>query len=148
MVVIDIESIQETFPVEELPLGEWAGRALELLGIREAELSVVIMDDEQIRDLNRTYLGHDRPTNVISFPQQEGEGPPEGTHLGDVVISIERASAEAADAGMSLRDRMLQLLIHGICHLAGYDHERGCEEDAREMEEVEDRLYLEISGDS
>ncbi|MRR36087.1 rRNA maturation RNase YbeY, partial [bacterium] len=55
MVVIDIENLQETIPVDDLPMGEWAGRALELLGIQDAELSVVIMDNVQIRDLNRTY---------------------------------------------------------------------------------------------
>jgi probable rRNA maturation factor len=63
-----------------------------------------------------------------------------------VVISIERAAQEAAEAGMDLDERMLQLLIHGICHLVGFDHERGTEEDAARMEEVEEGLFLTVMG--
>jgi probable rRNA maturation factor len=143
MVVIDVQNLQERLPVEDLPLGEWASQALELLNINEAELSVVVVDNAEIQDLNRTYLDHDCPTNVISFPQQEGDGP-ENNHLGDVVISIEKAAEEANEAGMGLEERMLQLLIHGICHLLGYDHERGTEEQASEMEEVEESLFRHI----
>lgn len=145
MVVIDVQNLQGKTPIEGFPIGQWATQALTLLEFENAELSVVIVDNEQIRDLNRSYLGHDRPTNVISFPQQEGEGP-EGEHLGDVVISIEKAAEEASDAGMPLEERLLQLLVHGICHLTGYDHERGTEQEAREMEEIEDRMYREILG--
>lgn len=143
MVVIDVQNLQEGLPLEDLPLGEWAARVLEEFGMTEAELSVVVVGDPEIRDLNKTYLGHDRPTNVISFPQQEGDGPA-GSHLGDVVISIERAFAEAREAGMGLDERMLQLLIHGICHLLGYDHERGTDEQAAEMEGVEESLFRSI----
>jgi probable rRNA maturation factor len=139
MVVIDVQNIQNMFPVDDIPLGEWASRALELLGREDAELSVVIVDNDQIRDLNKTYLDRDRPTNVISFPQQEGDGPV-GEHLGDVVISIEKASLEARDSGMSLDERMLQLLVHGICHLAGYNHEGVSEDMATKMEEAEENL--------
>ncbi len=143
MVVIDVQNLQKHSPVDDLPIGKWAMQALSLLDIEDAELSVVIVDNDQIRDLNRTYLDHDRPTNVISFPQQEGDGP-SGDHLGDVVISIEKAGQEAEDAGMTARERMLQLLVHGICHLVGYDHERGTDEEANEMEAVEESLYDEI----
>ncbi|HNY66823.1 MAG TPA: rRNA maturation RNase YbeY [Deltaproteobacteria bacterium] len=145
MVVIDVQNLQERLPAEDLPLGEWASQVIGLLGIEEAELSVVVVDDEEITELNRSYLGHEGPTNVISFPQQEGDGPV-GDHLGDVVISIERAAQEAAEAGMDLDERMLQLLIHGICHLVGFDHERGTEEDAARMEEVEEGLFLTVMG--
>ena len=143
MVVIEVQNLQKRVPIDDLPIGEWATRALALLHIENAELSVVVLDDDQIRELNRTYLERDKPTNVISFPQQEGDGPL-GEHLGDVVISAETAAREAQDAGMSARERMLELLVHGICHLTGYDHERGTEEEAREMEEAEERLVREI----
>jgi len=145
MVVIEVQNLQERVPIDDLPIGEWAARAISALHIENAELSVVIVDNDEIRELNRTYLEKDRPTNVISFPQQEGDGPL-GEHLGDVVISAEKAAQEAQDAGMSLEERMLELLVHGICHLTGYDHERGTEEEAREMEEAEERLIGEIRG--
>jgi probable rRNA maturation factor len=145
MVVIDVQNLQNRISIGDLPIGEWATKALALLDIEDAELSVVVVDNDQIQDLNRTYLDRDKPTNVISFPQQEGDGPI-GEHLGDVVISAEKAAQEAQDAGMSLSERMLQLLVHGICHLTGYDHERGAEQEALEMEEAEDRLVREITG--
>lgn len=145
MAVIDIQNLQGRYPIDDIPLGEWALRALELLGRQGAELSVVVVDNDQIRDLNRTYLGRDRPTNVISFPQQEGEGP-QGEHLGDVVISMEKALQEAQESGMRLDERMLELLVHGICHLAGYNHEGVSEEMTREMEETEERLLRDILG--
>ena len=94
----------------------------------------MITDDAQVRDLNRTYRGKDAPTNVLSFPMQEGEfSDITPGLLGDVVISLDTARAEAIAAGISTDERMSQLLIHGILHLIGFDHELG-ENQAREME--------------
>ncbi len=95
----------------------------------------MITDDVQVRDLNRSYRGKDTPTNVLSFPMQEGEfSDITPGLLGDVVISLDTARAEAQTAGISTDERMSQLLIHGILHLIGFDHELG-ETQAREMEE-------------
>lgn len=100
-----------------------ASRILSALGCPDAQLSILIVDDDQIAEMNQTYLNHAGPTNVISFPMQEGpfsDITPE--LLGDVVISADTAQREAADAGMLLSERFNQLLIHGILHLVGYDH--------------------------
>lgn len=95
----------------------------------------MITDDAQLRDLNRTYRGKDASTNVLSFPMQEGEfSDITPGLLGDVVISLDTARTEAITAGISTDERMSQLLIHGILHLMGFDHELG-EDQAREMEE-------------
>lgn len=95
----------------------------------------MITDDAQVRDLNRTYRGKDAPTNVLSFPMQEGEfSDITPGLLGDVVISLDTARTEAIAAGISTNERMSQLLIHGILHLIGFDHELG-ENQARHMEE-------------
>jgi probable rRNA maturation factor len=104
------------------------------LGCNHHEISIVIMDDAEIRALNREFRGMDRPTNVLSFPMQEGEfsNVTPGL-LGDVVISAQTAAGEAEEAGITLAERMSQLLVHGILHLVGFDHE-GDEEDARHME--------------
>jgi probable rRNA maturation factor len=105
-------------------------------------LSIVITDDEQIREINRDYLGRDRPTNVISFAMQEGEGCGlQPGLLGDVVISAETAARDAAEAGLPFESELLFLLLHGILHLLGFDHERGSEEDARLMEEKEREVF-------
>ncbi|EIM64378.1 metalloprotein, YbeY/UPF0054 family [Desulfobacter postgatei 2ac9] len=105
------------------------------MGCDDHELSIVITDDAQVRELNRTYRGKDEPTNVLSFPMQEGEfSDITPGLLGDVVISLDTAEAEAIAAGISTDERMSQLLVHGILHLFGFDHELG-ENQAREMKE-------------
>lgn len=139
MNLIDILNEQETVAVDTGLVGRWAVRILESLDRQDVELCVVLVDNARIQDLNREYLGRDRPTNVISFPQQEGEGP-ENNLLGDVVISVERAAEEAGDAGMETMARLRQLLVHGICHLCGYDHEGVSDEMVREMEAAEQRV--------
>lgn len=106
-----------------------AKRILNALGYPDAQLSILIVDDVQIAQLNTTYLNHDGPTNVISFPMQEGpfaDLTPD--LLGDVVISADTAFREANDAGMPMVVRFNQLLIHGILHLVGYDHIHSAEE--------------------
>ncbi len=82
------------------------------------------MDDTEIRELNSNFRGMDKPTNVLSFPMQEGEfsNITPGL-LGDVVISLTTATKEAAQVNISIDERMSQLLIHGILHLLGFDHE-------------------------
>ncbi len=139
MNLIDIINEQKVIEIDVDLIGRLSVRILEILGRQGVELCVVLTDNADIQALNREYLGRDRPTNVISFPQQEGVGP-QGCHLGDVVISVERAAEEAYEAGMETMDRISALLVHGICHLCGYNHEGVSEEMAREMEAVEERV--------
>lgn len=116
------------------PLYKKTEQILNALGCDNHEISIVVTDDAQVRDLNRTYRGKDVPTNVLSFPMQEGEfSDITPGLLGDVVISLDRAQTEAIKAGISTDERMSQLLIHGILHLMGFDHELG-EDQARRME--------------
>jgi probable rRNA maturation factor len=96
---------------------------LDALECPEGELSIVIVDDDQIAHLNETYLQHQGPTNVISFPMREGEfGDMHPELLGDVVISLDTCARESAEAGMPAQQRFDELMIHGILHLFGYDH--------------------------
>jgi len=122
-----------------------AERILNALGYPDGQLSILIVDDEQIARLNTTYLNHAGPTNVISFPMQEGPFSDITPNLlGDVVISADTAHQEAADAGMETLERFYQLLIHGILHLVGYDHVNSAE-DAKIMDEKSDELLNLIS---
>jgi len=103
---------------------------------------VTITGDRTIRRLNREYLDKDRPTNVISFSLQEGEFGGISAHLlGDVVISADTAAREAAQGGVSGYERLLFLLLHGILHLTGYDHERSGEDEAKRMARKEQQLW-------
>jgi probable rRNA maturation factor len=105
------------------------------LGCNAHEISILVTDDDQIQQLNREYRKIDKPTNVLSFPMQEGDfGDITPGLLGDVVISCETAQKESEKANISFSERISQLLIHGILHLIGFDHEQS-DEDAQNMEE-------------
>ncbi|MBW2057180.1 MAG: rRNA maturation RNase YbeY [Deltaproteobacteria bacterium] len=113
---------------------------LEILGLEQKDLSILLADDPTIADLNERYLGKARPTNVIAFPMQEGPFSEINPRmLGDVVVSIETARRQAREAGIAVDDVIDRLLAHGILHLAGYDHE-GPEDQARRMEEKEEEI--------
>ena len=104
------------------------------MGCDAHEISIVITDNDQIQQLNKTYRRVDKPTNVLAFPMQEGRfSDITPGLLGDVVISCETAQQEADSANISLLERMSQLLIHGILHLMGFDHETS-QRDAQKME--------------
>ena len=101
------------------------------------------MDDPQIETLNQKYLNRQGPTNVIAFAMREGEFSHLTPHLlGDVVISMDTTAKEAQDAGLTRERRFNELLVHGILHLFGYDHENSAKE-ARRMEE-KSRELLEL----
>lgn len=110
------------------------------MGCPDSELSILILDDPQIEELNMRYLNRKGPTNVIAFPLHDG-GIAETPHqlLGDVVLSVETAFSESEAAGIEMNTRMNQLLIHGVLHLLGYDHEKSKTE-AKHMEKKSDEL--------
>jgi probable rRNA maturation factor len=116
-------------------LAEVGQRALVLVGRDQAELSILLCDDAIIQPLNEQWRGKDLPTDVLSFPQGECPGP---DLLGDVVISAETAERQASEYGHSLQVELEVLLVHGLCHLLGYDHTTP--EDAHVMRQEEDRL--------
>jgi len=112
----------------------------------DAELSILIVDDQQIAQLNHQYLNREGPANVIAFSMRQGPFSDIAPNLlGDVVISADTAQREAQSAGISMQDRFDQLLIHGTLHLLGYDHEHSASE-ARKMEEKEKELFEKIKA--
>ena len=132
--------------VDGLPIDEALAaeirRAVEKVGelydAADAEVSITLTDDAHIHALNREYRAVDRPTDVISFALNESEEPeiaggPAIDVLGDIVLSVERAKAQAAEYGHSLRREIVFLTVHGMLHLLGYDHVE--EAERQEMEE-------------
>jgi probable rRNA maturation factor len=105
---------------------------------RGASLSLTLVDDAAIREVNREHRGKDKPTDVLSFPMFEaGEETQTGVErmVGDVVISIETARRQAAEYDATLQQELYRLLIHGILHVMGHDHEEAGERAAMESEE-------------
>ena len=103
-------------------------------------MSILLVDNPQIQKLNRLWRKKDRPTDVLAFAQREGEGAdPADPVLGDIVISVEQAKKQAEAQGHSLEKELDILLIHGILHLLGYEHEHGGRQ-AKKMREKEKEL--------
>lgn len=113
---------------------------LSSLGHRgDVEVHVLLTDDRQMRELNRHYLGRDRPTDVLSFP--DGDRLPSGAVLlGEIAVSVETARRQAAKRGHDELRELAELLLHGTLHLLGYDHQR----DDGEMNDLELRLRREL----
>ena len=86
------------------------------------DITIVLTDDRQLHELNLDYLGVDAPTDVLSFPASETDPETGATYLGDIVLSIPRAAAQAQAAGHPLEAEVQLLVVHGTLHLLGYDH--------------------------
>lgn len=149
-VLIDIRT--EGFPVElEQVIEKIAGDSLRYEGFSEnCEISVSIVDNEEIREINRQFRAIDRPTDVLSFPQltfAEGEIPDQNENgeivLGDIIISLERAKEQAQEYGHSLKREIAFLTAHSMLHLLGYDHME--EEEEKEMF-AKQKEILELAG--
>jgi probable rRNA maturation factor len=108
-------------PLEPARVEEALRSVLRAEGVREAELSVAFVGDEQIAALNRDYLQHEGPTDVISFALHD----PGQSVLGDVYVGVEQARRQAAELGVALEVELLRLAIHGTLHVLGYDHPVG-----------------------
>ena len=126
-------------------LGGRARRLLVLLRRSDAELSVLLVSDPVMHQLNLEWRGVDRPTDVLAFAQAEGPGGAPVGLLGDVVISVDTARRQAADRHSPVGAELDRLLIHGVLHLLGYDHERSAAE-ARRMQRRERDLARRLAG--
>ena len=106
-----------------MDLLEHAARAtLDLSGVPDSDLTIVLVDDDRIRSLNRDFLGNDAPTDVLSFPADEPDPETGRRYLGDVVISITRAAEQAGERRHSVEAEIQLLVVHGVLHLLGQDH--------------------------
>ena len=143
------------FDIEGWPEGEWSELAERVvsavvhdvppLGNSRLTASLLFTSDGQVHALNREWRGKDKPTNVLSFPMLTvealrnlaPEGPPE--MLGDLALAYETCAREAAEKDISIEHHTAHLLVHGLLHLAGYDHETS-DEDADKMEALEVKI--------
>ena len=134
---------------------DWAEQINEVAAIclreeeipERAEVDLLFVDNEAIREMNKEYRDKDSATDVLSFPMYEADeaiDDEEEILFGDIVISLERAQEQAMEYGHSLKREVMYLLVHGLLHLAGYDHMS--EEDKKQMREKEEKLLAEIGA--
>ncbi|WP_262272100.1 rRNA maturation RNase YbeY [Microvirga yunnanensis] len=109
------------------------------------EASVLLADDAQIRELNRTWRGKDKPTNVLSFPAPEQPGATGPRHLGDIALAYETLVLESEEESKELAHHFAHLIVHGVLHLLGYDHEVEAEAEIMEGLEVKALATLGIA---
>ncbi|MCC6745671.1 MAG: rRNA maturation RNase YbeY [Acidobacteria bacterium] len=128
---VEVLNRQRRFPVDACRLAAIAEATIAAAGHPGRELAVTITNDRRLHLLNRQYRGKDKPTDVLSFPYDEPCGP-----IGDVVVSIDRARAQAEEKGHGLQRELEILVLHGSLHVCGYDHET----DDGEMDRIEKRL--------
>ena len=119
----------------------------------QVELSLLITDDATVRELNRTYRGKDKTTDVLSFAleadrRSDAAGfvlpPGEIVHLGEVIVSYPKAAEQAAERNHAVEDELALLVVHGVLHLLGYDHDKPARE--REMRSLEQRVLSAVQG--
>lgn len=114
------------------------------MGLNNADVNIIYVNDRQIRKLNAQYLKRDRPTDVIAFPMNEiNPEQIESFLLGDIAVSVETASRQAEELGHTLQRELNILTIHGLLHLAGYDD--STEEELKKMNKKTEELLMEMS---
>jgi len=135
--MIDIINRQRVRKISAEPLREFVGRSLKLIKRESHDVSIVFVSDPTIRKLNRQFRRKNYTTDVLSFPNHAEPFEPQGEKtLGEIVISVDRAAAQAKENGLSFSGEVEQLILHGLLHLCGYDHET----DNGEMNRLELKL--------
>ncbi len=146
--LIHMRSQVRRITFDQVRLERSARAILTDVGETSAELGILFVGDQRMRGLNRRYRGKDRTTDVLAFAMREAARPQVSClmpdMLGDVVISIPTARRQAKEARRSLDKELACLLVHGILHLCGYDHERG-EKEARRMHRRERMILRSIA---
>lgn len=107
------------------------------------EISVALLGDDEMRDLNRRYLGEDAPTDVLAFALGEAD-----ERVGDVYVGFEQARRQAAELGVPFAEELARLAIHGTLHVLGYDHPDGVERERSPMFELQERLLAELVAET
>jgi probable rRNA maturation factor len=145
---ISIENRQKKFKVDRRRLRRSLKRLMMELHCEESELSLLLVDDDQIHEFNRSYLQRDRSTNVISFSMREGDFSDLNPQLlGDIILSVETAYRDATAVSIDFMDEVEFLAIHGLLHLLGYEHENATAKASAQMKTREKELFSLLRND-
>ena len=135
--MVEVVNRQRRFQVDTERWSTFATRALAAIGKSESSATIAFVSDKKIRELNRQFRDVDKATDVLSFPA----GGPDDLGLGDIAISVDTAAAQAKENGLRFENEIAQLILHGLLHLSGYDHET----DNGEMNRLELRLRRKLA---
>ena len=130
--MVEVVNRQRGRKIDTQTWSAFAGKAIEAIGNRGSSATIAFVSDKNIRKLNRQFRNIDKATDVLSFPA----GDDDETNLGDIAISVETAAAQAKENSLTFDNEIAQLILHGLLHLHGYDHET----DNGEMNRLELRL--------
>jgi probable rRNA maturation factor len=133
--MIEVVNRQRRLQIDTRAWSNFATKALAAIGRSESSATIAFVSDKKIRELNRQFRGIDKATDVLSFPSDEPD------ELGDIAVSIDTAVAQAKENGLKLDEEVAQLILHGLLHLSGYDHET----DNGEMNHLEMRLRRKLA---
>ena len=142
MMTIQIENKQKRYKISKRNIRHTVNNLLKCLNCQHKEVSISFVDDSVIRELNNQYLGKNKPTNVLSFSLQEGKFTEINPNiLGDIVISIDTAERDALKGSLTISQEIDFLIIHGLLHLLGYNHENTSREETNKMQNMEKMLF-------
>ena len=145
---IQIENKQTKIKIQRCKIRSTVRTLLNIMDCADKELSISFVDDKTIKELNKNYLQRDNSTNVLSFSLQEGKfGHINPNILGDIVISAETAQRDAIISNLSLSEEIDFLIIHGLLHLLGFNHENTTKAQTTKMQMKEKELFLILNFD-
>ena len=144
---LQIRNNQNKIKIDKRKIRGTVLKILKILDCVDKEISLSFVDDENIKQLNKQYLGRDKATNVISFSLREGEYSNINPQiLGDIIISVETAQRDAIKENLTVTQGLEFLIIHGILHLLGYNHENTTKKETNKMQQKEKDLFNAING--
>jgi len=139
----EIVNNQRKIKIDRVIFQTFADDVLKRIGeIEGRDFTVAFVSDKKMRELNNNFRGKNSTTDVLSFPFEAGEFDAEDNNLGDIAISLEQAERQARENNLDLETEIKQLILHGVLHLCGYDHETdGGEMNMRELK-LRDKLFI------
>ena len=144
---LQIENSQNIIKIDRRKIRGTVLKILKTLDCADKEISLSFVDNENIKQLNKQYLGKDKATNVLSFSLREGEyGDINPQILGDIIVSVETAQRDALYGKLTIAQEIDFLIIHGILHLLGYNHENTTKRETSIMRQKEKELFTAIYG--
>ena len=144
---LQIKNSQNKIIIDKRKIRSTILKILKILDCADKEISLSFVDDENIKQLNKEYLRRNRSTNVLSFSLREGEyGDINPQILGDIIISVETAQKDALNGNLTVSQEIDFLIIHGILHLLGYNHENTTRKETNKMRQKEKTLFAAVYG--